>query len=112
MINILFLSFLSVLFHLFIGKIFSKYFNINNNTFYDLSLISLIGLVSLSFFALLINFFLPLSPTINTIFLIIIIIFSILINQNIFKNFLSKKYSIHRYYYIKYFFINSSKQYV
>ena len=91
MINILFLSFLSVLFHLFIGKIFSKYFNINNNNFYDLSLISLIGLVSLSFFALLINFFLPLSPTINTIFFIIIIIFSILTNQKILKNFISKK---------------------
>ena len=70
MINILYLSFLSVLFHLFIGKIFSKYFNINNNNFYDLSLISLIGLFSLSFFALVINFFLPLSPTINTIFLL------------------------------------------
>ena len=112
MINILSLSFLSVLFHLFIGKIFSKYFNINNNTFYDLSLISLIGLVSLSFFALLINFFLPLSQTINTIFFIIIIIFSILTNQNILKILYQKKYIIHRYYYIKYFFINSSKQYV
>ena len=57
MINILYLSFLSVLFHLSVGKIFSKYFNINNNNFYDLSLISLIGLFSLSFFALVINFF-------------------------------------------------------
>ena len=91
MINILFLSFLSVLFHLSIGKIFSKYFNINNNNFYDLSLISLIGLVSLSFFALVVNFFLPLSPAINTIFFTIIIIFSILTNQNISKSFISKK---------------------
>ena len=89
MINILFLSFLSVLFHLSVGKIFSKYFNINNNNFYDLSLISLIGLFSLSFFALVINFFLPLSPTINTIFLIIII-FWILTNQNLSKSFISK----------------------
>lgn len=92
MFNILFLSFLSVLFHLSIGKIFSKYLSIENNNLYELSLTSLIGLISLSFISLLSNFFFPLDQFTNTIIFLLLIITSITTNHNLFRRLISKKY--------------------
>ena len=92
MFNILLLSFISILFHLSVGKIFSKYFNIDKDSFYDLSLTSLIGLISLSFFSLLLNFFLPLNQLTNTIVLILLILTSISTSQNLIIKFKSKNY--------------------
>ena len=90
MINLLFLSFLTVLFHLFVGKNFSKFLGTNNNTYFDLSLTSLFGLISLSLISLLINFFLPLNQQTNTIVLIILILSLLITNPNFLKNYKSK----------------------
>jgi len=90
MINLLFLSFSTVLFHLFVGKNFSKFLGRNNNTYFDLSLTSLFGLISLSLISLLINFFLPLNQQTNTIVLIILILSLLITNPNFLKNYKSK----------------------
>ena len=84
MINLLFLSFSTVLFHLFVGKNFSKFLGTNNNTF-DISLTSLFGLISLSLISLLINFFLPLNQQTNTVVLIILILSLLITNPNFLK---------------------------
>ncbi len=90
MINLLILSFLTVLFHLFVGKNFSKFLGTNNNTYFDLGLTSLFGLISLSLISLLINFFLPLNQQTNTIVLVILILFLFITNPNFLINFKSK----------------------
>ena len=90
MFNLLLLSFLTVLFHLLVGKNFSKFLNTNKNTYYELSLTSLIGLISLSFIALIINFFLPLNQQTNTIILITLLVSILLTNRNFLKKIISK----------------------
>ena len=90
MINLLFLSFSAVLFHLFVGKNFSKILGTNKNTFFDLSLTSLFGLISLSLISLLINFFLPLNQQTNTVVLIILILSLLITNPNFLRNYKSK----------------------
>ena len=90
MLNILLFSFLTVFFHLCTGKIFSKSLNINNNSFYPLSLISLVGLIVLSFISLFLNFFFSLNQLLNTVILIIVLVF--LINRNFIKNVLNLKH--------------------
>ena len=100
MFNLLFCSVLSTLYHFACGKIFSGYFDLKDNKFYDLCLISLIGLTSLSFLGLFLNFFTPLDKYINSyIFLIIIFLFIILHYKNL-KNFFNILY-------FKYFFFCS-----
>ena len=90
MFNLLLLSFLTVLFHLLVGKNFSKFLNTNKNTYYELSLTSLIGLISLSFIALIINFFVPLNQQTNTIILITLLVSILLTNGNFLKKIISK----------------------
>tara|TARA_B100000963_G_scaffold134962_1_gene117353 strand:- start:7092 stop:8789 length:1698 start_codon:yes stop_codon:yes gene_type:complete len=90
MINLLILSFLTVLFHLFVGKNFSKFLGINNNTYFDLSLTSLFGLISLSLISLFINFFLPLNQQTNTIVLVSLILSLLITNPKFLKNYKSK----------------------
>ena len=90
MFNILLISFLTVFFHLFTGKIFSKYFNINNNTYYNLCLTSLLGLITLSFIALLLNFFFPLNLLVNTTVFILLLFLLVLINNDFIKKLQSK----------------------
>ena len=90
MFNLLLLSFLTVLFHLIVGKNFSKLLNTNKNTFYELGLTSLIGLISLSFIALIINFFVPLNQQTNTIVLMTLLVSILLTNKNFLKKIISK----------------------
>lgn len=90
MLNILLFSFLTVFFHLSTGKIFSKSLKINNNSFYHLSLTSLVGLIVLSFISLFLNFFFSLNQLLNTIIFITLLFF--LINSNFIKNVRNLKY--------------------
>lgn len=63
---------------------------INDNSFYHLSLASLVGLIVLSFISLFLNFFFPLNQLLNTIIFIIVLI--LLINNDSIKNFRNPKY--------------------
>jgi len=80
MIHLFISSFLASIFHFIAGKFLSNHFNLDNRSFYSLSLTSIIGLIFLSFISLTLNFFIPLSYTVNTIiFIAIILLFLIFI---------------------------------
>ena len=87
MIHLFISSFLASIFHFITGKLLSNHFNLDNKSFYSLSLTSIIGLVFLSFISLTLNFFLPLSYTVNTIiFIVIILLFLVFIKFFLKKN--------------------------
>ncbi len=87
MFNLLLTSLLSVFLHFASGTLVLKFLNISlKKTFYFYSLTSLLGIIFLSFIALLANFFFKLDILFNTLIFLIIIIIFFIFQRNFIKN--------------------------
>ena len=92
MINLLFSSFLAVIFHLGAGNLLFKFLKIKTNySLYYYTIISFFGTILISFLALFLNFILPLDPFLNTfLYFFMVINFLFLFKENKKKNELAK----------------------
>ena len=67
MFNLLIISILTVIFHFASGALFLKFLRIKTeDSAYYYSITSFLGIIFISFFALILNFILPLDPFLNT----------------------------------------------
>ena len=74
MFNLLIISILTVIFHFASGALFLKFLRIKTeDSAYYYSITSFLGIIFISFFALILNFILPLDPFLNTFLYFLII---------------------------------------
>lgn len=92
MINILVCSFLSTIYHFISGLIFSRYFGLKKNNIYYFALISLCGIVFLSFISLILNFFVPLNKITNSLIFIVLFLSVLILYQDTLKNYYKKTF--------------------